>query len=421
MSTCLQTPKKLQPPGSQRSLSDSVQETAAPRRPWILQTGTQHAKGDLAVVIRDIVIRWVLGGVIAFLLVTLISPCFLTSLRVYEWSAELDDYVLMDGYVHRKRDEGWATTHYGPYGFNSMAGMGDSSASTVMIWGDSYVEAHHVSDEQKTAYQVNKALSEQGLSHFRAITIGRACWSVSDYYFKIPQYEKLLNPVCHFIVVAEYGLKDLCPDGETFLSEPTLQFVCRSLVNPHKIKVITGLYKWGLSDMLLAPWKAVRTVMADGRNMRFTVGPYRKVDETTADSGCSVLFAWNEPNSIIESWSYALDMLKTSTSKPIVLVLVPEVPHLERGVTCCVDPQSEWRGRLAELCMAKQVGCIDMTETLVNDYRTTGKFSRGFHNGQPDSGHLNARGNWLLSRQICAYLNEHKDSLRKTDHAVHAN
>ena len=372
-------------------------------------------------IVRDTITRWVLGWVMASLLVALISPCFLSSLRVYEWSPELDDYVLKDGYAHRKRDEGWATTRYGPYGFNRMAGMGRSGASTILIWGDSYVEAHQVSDEQKTVYQVNQALSEQGPSRFRAVSAGRAHWSIADYYFKIPHYERLLDPVCHFIVLAEYGLKDLCPDGETFLSEPTLQFVHRSIVDPHRSRVITDLYEWGLSDMLLAPWKAVRTVLADGRHLRFTLGPARTADETTSDSGCSVPFAVSEPNAVIESWSYALDMLKTRTSKPIVLVLVPEVPHLERGAVCYVDPQSEWRDRLAQLCMAKQVGCIDMTETLVNDHRTTGRFSRGFHNGRPDSGHLNVRGHWLLSRQICVYLNEHKDSLQKTDYAVHTN
>ncbi len=365
--------------------------------------------------------RWVLGWVIASILVALISPCFLSSLRVYEWSSELDDYVLKEGYVHRKRDEGWATTSYGPYGFATLAGIDAASASTVVIWGDSYVEAHQVSDEQKTAYQVNEALLERGLSHLRAVTVGRAHWSVSDYYFKIPAYERLLHPVCHFIILAEYGLKDLCPDGETFISEPVPRFVRRRLVNPHKSKVITDLYEWGLGDMLLAPWKAVRTVMVDGRNMHFSLGPYRRVDKTTLDPGCNVAFGVSEPNSVVESWSYALDMLKTSASKPIVLVLIPEVPHLEQGVVRCVDSQSEWRARLAELCRAKQVGCIDMTTTLVDDYRKTGRFSRGFHNGRPGSGHLNARGHWLLSRAICDYLNQYTHSLRKTGHAVHTN
>ncbi len=371
-------------------------------------------------VVRATAMRWVLGGVIASLLVTVMAPCFLSSLRVYEWSPELDGYVLKEGYVHRKRDEGWASTRYGPYGFASVARLGGSDASTVMIWGDSYVEAHQVDDEQKTVCQVNNALSEQGLPQFRAVAVGRACWSVADYYFKIPQYEKLVDPVCHFIVLAEYGLNDLCPDGETFVSEPALQFVRRSLVDSRRSAVIAGLHRWGLSDMLLAPWKAVRTVLVSGRNIRFSLGPRKEADEPTAGSGCRLLASESEPNAVIESWSYALERLKARSSRPIVLVLVPEVPRLERGAVCLVDPQSEWRRRLARLCTAEGVGCIDMTATLVNDYRATGKFSRGFHNGKPDSGHLNARGHWLLSRQICAYLDEHKDTLLKTNYALHA-
>jgi hypothetical protein len=53
-----------------------------------------------------------------------------------------------------------------------------------------------------------------------------------------------------------------------------------------------------------------------------------------------------------------------------------------------------------------------MAETLVEDYSASGRLSRGFNNGVPGSGHLNARGQYLLSKEICAYLREHfSDSL----------
>ncbi|MBN1508998.1 MAG: hypothetical protein JW955_19280 [Sedimentisphaerales bacterium] len=380
-------------------------------RPWIVRIGTPRRRGSPAEGGREIVARWVLGFIIASLLVTLISPCFISSLSVYEWSPELNDYVLKAGSIQRKRDEGWATSHYGPYGFNSTAGVEDSTASYVMIWGDSYIEAQQVSDDQKAVCQVNKTFSEQGLSRFRAVAVGHALWSVADYYFEIPKYETLLDPVCHFIVLAEYGLKDLCPDEETFLSTPTLQFVHRSLVDPRKSNVVRDLYECGFGDMFLAPWKAVRTLSRDSRSMRFSLGPGKGGDKAPEDFGDVFSLAEDDPNALVESWTYALDMLKTTTSRPIVLVLVPEVPRLERGVVCCVDTQSQWRARLFELCAAKQIGCIDMTDTLVGDYQTTGRLSRGFHNGRPASGHLNARGNWLLSQQICAYVNRHRDSL----------
>jgi hypothetical protein len=362
-----------------------------------------------APVIRRIVMCWTLGFVIASVLVATVSSHFISSLAVYEWSPELGDYVFKAGYVQRKRDEGWATSHYGLLGFNGPTDTGNVSGSHLLIWGDSFVEAHQVDDEQKMAHQLNEALAHDG-SPLRAVTIGHSLWSISDYYFRIPRYEGLLNATCHFIVIAERGLKDLCPDGETFLSKPAFHFVRRSLVDAHKSKTIAGLNEWGLSDMLLAPWKAVRTLVADGRNMRFSPGPCRPVGMTTADSDRDFLPAEDEPNSVVEAWSYALDMLKAQTSRPIVLVLVPEVPRLDHGVVCCVDSQVQWRAKLVELCKVKQVGCIDMTEALVDDYRTTGALSRGFHNGRPGSGHLNARGHWLVSQQIYAYLKAHRES-----------
>jgi hypothetical protein len=369
--------------------------------------------------VRTVVTRWLLGAVIASLLVGLVCPFFLSSLRVYEWCPELDDYVMKDGYVHRKRDEGWASTHYGPYGFNRMAGMVDTNSLAVMIWGDSFVEAHQVSDEYKTVCQVNKTLSEQGLPYLRALSVGRACWSVSDYYFKIPRYESLVNPVCHFIVVAEGGLKDLCPDEVTFLSKPAPRLVQRFLVDSTRSRVITDLYEWGLSDALLAPWRAVRTLSAEWRKRRFSLGPRADADSAATVSGCNAPFTIGDPNVVLASWDFVLDALKSTTDKPIVLVLVPTGPHLEHGVISCADPQMPWRARLADLCQAKHIGCIDMTETLIDDYQWTGKLSRGTNNGLPDAGHLNVRGQWLLSQAICSYLTEHRDNFRKTGYAVH--
>ncbi len=396
---------------------------AANRRPGagVVAPNAPQARHAASVSVRTIVVRWLLGAVISSVLVALIAPCFLSSLRVYEWSSELDDYVMKDGYVHRKRDEGWASTHYGPYGFNRGVGPLDTNAANVMVWGDSFVEAHQVSDRQKAIYLINRVLARSGPSGLRAVAVGRACWSVSDYYFKIPHYEKLLNPVCHFLIVAEGGLKDLCPDGTTFIAASSPRLVRRNLVNAQKSKIITDLHRWGLSDVLLAPWEAVRTLTSDCRRLCFSLGPHEQVGQPMARCGCDAPLALADPNAIVAGWDYVLDMLKTATGKPIVLVLVPEVPHLERGVVSCDDPQAPWRARLLELCRIKDIGCIDLADALVDDYRQTGKLSRGFHNGQPGSGHLNGRGHRLLAREICTYLNEHTKSLRRTGYAVHPN
>ncbi len=404
MSPSVDTPSKRQ--------MDRYQPLAVPRaarrpEPWTKRLGrtpeTSHPEG-LRRSTRRHAVRWVAGFVIGSALVTCISPYFVSSLRVYEWSIELNDHIIKPGYVHRNRDEGWSKTQYGAYGLHNATGLDRFAGPTVLIWGDSYVEAHQVDDDQKMDHHVSEALSGRGAAPSRAVAIGRAYWSIADYYFHIPVYERLFHPTCHFIVLAEHGLKDLCPDGETFLSEPTYGFVERTIVDSRKSEVIANLQEYGLRDAVLAPWKAVRSVMKDVQTSRFALGPITRQEQENPADATSFLCAAETPERLVGSWAYAIDKLTSVTDAPIVFVLVPEVPYLKDGRVCLDDPQATWRLRLVKLLVEKKVGCIDMAGTLIEDFRRTGQLSRGFHHGRPGRGHLNARGHRLLAQQICAYL-----------------
>ena len=350
--------------------------------------------------------RWGLGFVIASVLVTALSPPFLSTLRVYQWSDEIEDYVLKEGYVHRNREEGWASTSYGAWGLSRTLNMNDPGTSTVLIWGDSYIEAHQVRDDEKVACQFNRVSSSHVSSGIRAVSIGHSYWSVADYCRLMAAYDKKLHPMCHVIVLAEHGLKDLCPDEDGFRTHPQYEFVHRTLVDPRKNAAIEWLDRWHLADLSLAPWRAVRNTLQDVRGMRFTVGPCEK-QSPAPEREFEASTVVGEPNDVLASWTFAIDRLKSATDKPIVLVLIPEVPCLEHGTVKLENPQAQWTARLAELCRIRHIDLIDMTDALVQDYVATGVFSRGFHHGRPGCGHLNARGHLLLARQIRAYLDEH--------------
>ncbi len=357
----------------------------------------------------------------AAVLVMLAGPHFVSSLQVYEWSPELGDYVFAKGYVHRERGEGWALSRYGDFGLAGTAPACAASDPTVLIWGDSFVEAHNVADAQKAASQVTQAFSQEGRTRLAAAAVGYSYWSVADYYFNIPRYEKLFHPVCHFIVLAEHGLADICPDEKRFLSAPAYQFVECAKMDPLKSQEMRVLAGWHVQDLVLAPWKAARNLAADLQHARFVPDTGSSPPPENQNSPRQYLSDDSDPNVVMAAWTYALATLKSSTKKPIVLISVPEVPALQNGQVCCEDPQSRWNARLAQLCHEQGVGYIDMAQTLVNDYRATGKLSRGFHNGVPGSGHLNARGQYLLSQAICAYLREHFGNSLEEQHVVHAN
>jgi hypothetical protein len=338
-----------------------------------------------------------------------LSPYFISTLRIYQWSDQIGDYVLKEGYVHRNRDEGWASTHYGPWGLANFANTARPGQPTILIWGDSYVEAHQISDSQKVEAQFNRMFRQSGLTPMRAVSVGHSYWSVADYYYHIPAYDRLLDPACHFIVLAEHGLKDLCPDEDVFRSRPAYTFVPRELVDPRRNGVMEQLDRWHLADLSLAPWKVVRTLGQDVRNLRFRIGPCAG-QPSAEQTGCNGFTVTGEPDEVMAGWAFAIDRLRSITAKPIVFVLIPEVPYLEHGLVRLENPQAQWTPRLAQVCKAKHVGLIDMTDVLVRDYLATGVLSRGFNNGRPGSGHLNARGHTLLAQRIWAYLDGQKDS-----------
>jgi hypothetical protein len=355
---------------------------------------------------------WACGFLIAFGLVIVLSPYFISSLRIYVWSPEIGDYVLNEGYVHRERSEGWAVTRYGPLGLSGTSAGASASARTVMIWGDSFIEAHSVNDAQKVNHQVTEMLSQQGRTPITAVAVGHSYWSVADYYYNLPSYERLFHPICHFIVLAEHGLADLCPDGERFLATPAPQFVRRAKVDVRKNRTMVWLRRRGLQDVVLAPWKAWDNVVQKSRCVRFSLGPRPSREPAELHDARRYLADGVDPNAVVPSWIYALEMLRSHTAAPVVLVLVPEVPTLRNGSVCGVNPQSRYSERLADLCRQRGIDYLDLTKTLVGDYLATGRLSRGFDNGQPGCGHLNSRGHYLLSQQICAYLRSHfADSL----------
>lgn len=329
---------------------------------------------------------WCCGFVIASAVIVTISPAFVSSLSFYEWSSVVNDYVMADGHVHRNRTEGWSTTTYGPHGLSAPRTASGQQGPTVMIWGDSFVEAHQVNDSEKIVEHVRRLSSQRGRTNIHAIAVGRSYWSVADYYYNIPAYERLLGCDCHFIVLADQGLKDLCPDENRFYSQPMYHFVRRSEVDVSKNRLIGIAHRWKIQDLLLVPFKVVSSLSDELRGLRFSLGHAGRCGVSSERPDSRVLSGVADPNQILGGWRYALNMLRQSTNKQIVIVYVPDIPRISGGQVVCQDDQSQWSERLAALCVVQGIHYLDMTQPLLRDWYTTGKLSRGFHNGRPGGG-----------------------------------
>jgi len=89
----------------------------------------------------------------------------------------------------------------------------------------------------------------------------------------------------------------------------------------------------------------------------------------------------------------------------LVIVYAPATPSLSRPLSTAHadDPLFEL---ISERLQAAEIAVVDLRDDFVRLWQTQRRLPRGFHNGQPGSGHLNADGNRLIAEAIVAATQE---------------
>ena len=345
--------------------------------------------------------RWVLGFVVGTLVMWAVSFHFLRSVVPYVNSPITKSVIPAEGHAHDFRDEGWATTHFGKYGISGIADVTAISGPKIAIWGDSHVQAFQVADGDKVAQQVSQISAEDNMP-VTGVGIASGDRVVGDYCFQLPQYERIIDPRCHFIVLSN-DVNDVCPDGLVFLSKPKFHFKDRNF-RP----TMTGGRSRGILEhwRLRFLWQAMRVTLKTGpartqwRKFRFSVGPVptAKPDPERPD-----------PASYLDAWRYLLKEIRQRAYRPVVFIYAPRTPFIEKGRVSFDDPARPMVEGFKNACRDDGVAFIDLTRDFEEFYRQTGEFPRGFNNGFISRGHWNEHGHRLVARAIVRYLRESKD------------
>ncbi len=141
--------------------------------------------------ILHIIMRWIAAFVVSFAFIWIVGYLFCNSLLYVEFDKTLDKFVNAHGLIYRHRSEGVATTYKGRFGINAIEDIRDTKQEKLVVWGDSFVEAHQVDDPLKIPQRVTQRLVERGLGDkAMAFAVGMSGDSVADYYFDLPKYEK---------------------------------------------------------------------------------------------------------------------------------------------------------------------------------------------------------------------------------------
>ena len=324
---------------------------------------------------------------------------FCDSLRPYTYDPELNKYIYTPGLMYKKRSEGFARTYHGLHGINGIRDIKSDERSKIIIWGDSYIEAHQVNDPEKIPQRITEKLSATGFhDKLMSYGVGMSGDSVADYYFDIPRYEKLTGDVrAHYIIITSF--EDTMPDQATdtrkgiFKSNPLRFYEDHWAPKIPKVKEIFN--RFGLYFV----WQPFLAVRSSFRKISFLpkwIGSGQQQD---------TLLEPVEPSRMLrEYWSFLFQEIRKQTDKPVSFVYCPAIPAMERGKVIYEDVNGEKYFLFKEIAEEYGMTVLDARDSFISFYKQTGIFPRGFINSRPSGGHLNKYGHDIVAELITFHI-----------------
>lgn len=344
--------------------------------------------------------RWMCGFILGAVLVWPISILFIDSVPVFAHAVSAPFYYRSPGYVVRCRTEGFANSHIGQFGIAGLDDVSKIEDTRIAIWGDSFVEAVGVSDHQKMAQVVTRLSRDNGRRR-AAIGIGKSGNSLADYFFQLSYYDDAVGPfAAHFIIIGD--LADTLPDqpsahGAKYVSQPRLTFEPES-DDRYRLK---GLRPTLCSLRLGFGWKLMQSAV--GQKLRFHPGrqtnSYRESKQIETSKATK-----KQDERWCTQWKFLFSSLKSKTSAPLNVVMLSNVPFIEKHRIVLTPRKSAKSIAFEQFCRNNSVGYIDMASYFVQYWNEAKRFPRGFNNSHPWEGHLNANGHYLVAAAICDFL-----------------
>ena len=338
--------------------------------------------------------QWIAAFVVSFAFIWVAGFVFCNSLLYVEFDKTLNKFVHAHGLTYRHRSEGVATTTKGRFGINAIEDIRDYKQEKLVVWGDSFVEAHQVDDPLKIPQRVTQRLVERGLGDkAMAFAVGMSGDSVADYYFDLPKYEKLTRNIkAHYIVITD--VRDTLPDQAddtirgVFTSHPfRLSFV----ESPPKFQ---GIKKRLNSLGLYFLWEPARSAMRSIKNLKLVPSlPQNTFSKVSSENKPSPAFQK-------QAWTFLFEKLKQQTRLPLVFVVCPTIPFIENGSIVTTDPHADEVAAFADLARKAGISVVNLSGRFLEFYQKTGQFPRGFPNSKPGEGHFNRFGHDLVAEAI---------------------
>ncbi len=343
-------------------------------------------------------VRIVIAFSVSVAFIWLVGYFFCNSLTYYKYDSKLKRYVHAPGTIHKHRSEGIAITHYGRFNIQGISDITKIRKDKIIVWGDSFVEAHQVDDQFKIPQQITRQLANRGFGEkVMAFGVGMSGDSVADYCYYIPKYEELIqNIIAHYIVITNPNdtLPDQSSDNTRWIFKSAPFRLTLYKFHPEFQGIKKKLNQFGLYFI----WQPVRSTIASLKRLQMRPQPSKR---TSSKSSCE-----NEESNTfrIEAWTFLFEELKEQTSLPLIFVYCPHVPRISNGKIITADSKTKEMDLFFKIARQHGISVINLRDRFVNFYKTSGVFPRGFPNSIPGEGHLNQFGDELVAEAIADHL-----------------
>ena len=348
--------------------------------------------------------QWTTGILGSWLVVWLLGPFVLDSILIRTYDPALDVNTLRPGDVVYWRSEGWGRTVLGPHGLpgwqprvdESVPDV-DSSLAKVVIWGDSQVEGVCVDDPLKIHNQAIRIAQDQHKLAIDCLPMGRSGADARDWQDLIAAADKLWKPDLHIWVVTD--LSDLTvaisPDGATSYRRWTVE-------SPAWVRFAKQIQ----AQALIAASKRVLRDPDTGaiRRLDFSFGPRNdRIEPRSLIEDPIEAQARNER--IAGDVANLLQEIAQSYQGRLAILYAPATPRFSGGLVTDHPDDAEFAA-IRNALESKGIAVGDCRQDFIDLWRSKGQVARGFHNGVPSYGHLNAEGNRIVAEKIVALLQE---------------
>ena len=343
-------------------------------------------------------LRWATGLLGAFAVTWGLGRFGVDSILVRDRDVALDTVSLRPGDRIRWRSEGYGDTLVGPHGLPGWTPR--EAGRRVLLWGDSQVEGLCLPDNQKLHRQVIDLIGDE--LDCDVLPLAKSGTDARDWQAAIPPAKRLWSPDGHVWVITE--LNDLeailepVPNPTAYRwNEPSPGFVRVAK------RLGADAFFAGAKRLLLDP------DTGGLRRLDFRLGPRSgdsQANTRSGDGDYPIGMSEMTRGQRMVAVTRRLVELRRQIDTFWLIVFVPQGPTIDRGSgTMHLDDYSlEDYVHAITALNDKGLVAIDMRDDFLSLWQNERRLPRGFHNGLPGAGHLNADGNRLIAAKIAEAL-----------------